>query len=455
MEKDILEIPLKRNNLGDWAWCIDGSPRTAYEEDHVCTQASTGPLSQDLHADVVIVGGGSLGLSTALALAQSGVEVVVLECDSIGDGASGRNGGHLISGLARWDAGEMIKAFGLQDARRLWRGVSTESFLLVDELIERHQIAAERRHGHLTAAVHPGHVKSLRSYMEAMRALGYTVTQFIEKEEMDRFVASPLYFGGVLDVAGGHLNPLAFVRGLAAAAARAGVRICEHSRVTDVNEAALQLSTASATVKARRAIVLAAHAGMRDLCASAGSKTIQLVTYIAATEPLAAELADVLLPERCAVYDTQMMIDYYRIAQSGRLIFGGLGETSHLPVDEAVSALRARIETVFPQLLGVRLEHAWCGTFDLTFNGALHAAQSDGRLFLAHGWSGHGVAQTVWVGSAIARAILGDTADFDMLASIEHKSIPFGDQVTRYLVPGLKKALQLQSNILPHRLVSF
>jgi len=181
---------------------------------------------------VAVVGGGLAGLSAALDLAQRGLEVVLLEADEIGAGASGRNGGQAIHGLA-CDM-EVIEAqLGLADARRVW-DMTVEALDLLRERIDRHGIECDWRDGFLGVATSPRKARELRAWAERMdRVYAYPMTS-IDATELPQWIASPRYCGAVHDARSGHLHPLKYTLGLAEAARAAGVRLHEGSRVTRI-----------------------------------------------------------------------------------------------------------------------------------------------------------------------------------------------------------------------------
>jgi gamma-glutamylputrescine oxidase len=201
----------------------------------------------------------------------------------------------------------------------------------------------------------------------------------------------------------------------------------------------------------RRAVVLSTHVGTHELSWRAGLHTVPLTSYVVATEPLSEAQPSTMLPLRNAVYDTQLQIDYYRFSADNRLIFGGLGSASMLSMHEVVQRLRRRIAAVFPQACEATIEHAWSGTFDVTLNGATRACLERERIYLIHGWNGHGVAQSVWAGRALGQAILGDTQEFAILARIGHKPLPLGRQLAPMLMPTLFWLLHRLRARYPHK----
>lgn len=415
------------------------------------------PLPNDQTCDVVVVGGGLLGVSTALHLAESGLDVVLVEKDNIGSGASGRNGGQLTPGLARWEAETMVSNLSADEAKRLWRFASFESMDILDEIAARYGFACDRKRGHITAAVHLGHVGALVESADARRQLGDSSTRAVGPHELQEMIKSDIYYGATIDSIGGQIHPLALLRGMAYGLVQSGGRIYEGTAVSAIEETPTGpvVVTDTGTITARKAVVLAVHYATGDFLQN-GNTTVPFYTYIGVTPPLPAPVGE-LLPTDMPVYDTQLQIDYYRAVRGNRLLFGGQGTGNSWSARDVNNYLLNRIRTVFPQLTDPELEYSWGGISDITLNGATDARKSEGAVprYLVHGWSGHGVAQTVRIGKAISDDITGSNDDFAMLTRIQHQNIPLGSYLGPVAIPLVKGALSLKSLVDPSAMVSF
>ncbi|WP_180173031.1 FAD-binding oxidoreductase [Acinetobacter sp. YH12029] len=415
-------------------------------------------LNADVECDVVVIGGGLLGTSTALHLAEQGVDTVLVEKNRIGSAASGRNGGQLTPGLARWEAGEMIEHFSYEDAKRLWHFTSTEAMSLIDQIAQNYDLDLQRKHQHITAAVHPGHLVGLTEGADARKYLGEDHTQIMGKNELFEHVKSENYYGGLLDTLGGHIHPLALNRGLAYGFSQQGGKIYEQTEVLSVDERedGIYVTTTGGVIKARKSAVIGVHHASFKLLQSHNQTTIPFYTYVCTTAPLELDLAEIL-PSDAPVYDTQFQIDYYRGVSKNRLLFGGEGTGSCWAPEKTHDYLLSRIKHVFPQLTQVELDFVWSGTTDLTMNGAADSRKSDGKypIYAVQGWSGHGVAQTVRIGKAIADDFCGNADDFKMLTSIQHQDILFGRALAPMVIPMAKTAYGLGAMVNPGKMVSF
>lgn len=444
-----------------WNWHRDADPfgpvPATWYEASLAPWVRFAPLADDRVCDVVVVGGGLLGMSSALHLAEAGLDVVLLEKDQIGSGASGRNGGQLTPGLARWEAETMIDVLPLEEARRLWRFASVEAMALLDDIAARHDIVCDRRRGHITAAVHPGHTGALVQSADARRLLGDHAVRVVGRFELQDMLRSEAYHGAAIDALGGQIHALALLRGMACAFAGAGGCIHEQTAVSEIDEDAQEtrVITEAGVVRARRAVVLAVHYATGDFLPD-GNTTVPFHTYVAVSAPLPVPVA-ALIPAGFPVYDTQLQIDYYRAVRGNRLLFGGQGTGNSWPTEEVNRYLLDRITTVFPQLADAALEYSWSGISDITLNGATDARKREGAVphYLVHGWSGHGVAQTVRIGKAISDDITGRNQDFAMLTAIEHDIIPFGNYLAPVAIPLVKGALSLRNLFNPAGMVSF
>ncbi|WP_127956973.1 NAD(P)/FAD-dependent oxidoreductase [Serratia microhaemolytica] len=446
-----------------WSWhkqgpIVKGAMPANYYEASLAEWPSFGALSSDQSCDVVIVGGGLLGASAALHMAEAGLDVILVEKDNIGSGASGRNGGQLTPGIARWEAETMLENLPLDEAKRLWRFASVEAMELVDELSERYNFVCDRKYGHITAAVHAGHMGPLVANADARRQLGDSAVSVIGPHQLhEEYVRSNIYHGACLDSIGGQVHPLALVRGLAYGFVKQGGRIYDRTKVTGIEKTpkGTVVKTEQGTITARKAVLLAVHSSTEEFISGA-STTVPFFTYVAVTPPLKMDIKE-LIPSDYPVYDTQLQIDYYRGVRNNRLLFGGQGTGNSWSPRDVNNYLLERINIVFPQIEKPELEFSWGGVSDLTVNGATDARKSDDGvpIYMVHGWSGHGVAQTVRIGKAISDDLTGRNNDFSMLTRIEHSTIPFGSYLSPVAIPVIKGALTVMGALNPADMVSF
>lgn len=382
-------------------------------------------LEGEIEADVCVIGGGIAGCSTALHLAEAGYRVVLLEAHRIAWGASGRSGGQAIVGYASGQQ-KLVNQLGAGDARLLW-DMSVEALALLKDRVQRHAIDCDLHWGQMSVAIKPRQ----RDYLlEEQRTLetqyGYRQLQFLERAGVETLLETHRYCAGLYDRGSGHLHPLNYTLGLAAAAQAAGVRIFEHSAATDIaqhNPAIV--STAHGRVKARF-VALCCNAYLGGLVQSLRSRIMPVGTYIIATAPLGAERMHRLMRENAGVTDTNFVLDYFRRSADHRLLFGGRVSYSGLDARNTRRATRQRMLRVFPQLADVDVEYAWGGYVDITMNRAPDFGRLAPHIYYLQGFSGHGIALTGIAGKLVAEAIGGHAERFDVFTRIKHRNFPGG-----------------------------
>jgi gamma-glutamylputrescine oxidase len=382
-------------------------------------------LQGDEQADVVVLGAGLTGLSTAIELAERGYKVIVLEAQRVGWGASGRSGGQLIFGYG-CDISKIAELLGKEDARRLFDW-SLEGVDLIAERIAKYGIECDLRRGHAHAAIKPRQVEELKAWQDELSGqYGYQGLQFWNQERLQQNLATERYRALLFDPRSGHLHPLDYTLGLARAALALGVRIYEGSAVTAVDPGAeVRFRTAEGSVRAGFG-VLGGNAWLDALVPELERKIMPVGTYICATEVLGEQRARGLIANDMAVADTNFVLDYFRLSRDHRMLFGGRVSYSKLPPPGLGARMRQRMVDVFPQLGDVRLGYVWGGYVDITMNRAPHWGRLQPNLYYAQGFSGHGIAATGLAGRVIAEAIAGQAERLDLFARIPHRDFPGG-----------------------------
>ncbi len=397
------------------------------------------PLQENTSCDVAVVGGGLAGLSAALELRQRGFSVVLLEARELGFGASGRNGGQAIHGLA-CDQTTIEAQLGLGDAKRVW-DMTIEALTLLRQRIEQHQIQCDWQDGYLSLATSAGKARALQAWAERMgRVYGYPM-RHIPAQELGRWIASKRFCGGVHDPLSGHLHPLKYLLALAQAAQLAGVRIHEGTTVTGlVQSASPVVRTATGEVRARQ-VLLAGNVYLQGVVPALEKRIMPVGTYIACSEMLSPRLAHSLIPGREAVCDTNFVLDYFRTTVDNRMLYGGRVSYSTVTPANLRGALRQRMLQTFPQLKRAKVQYAWGGFVDISMNRAPDfgrlppvGPQAQGNIYYLQGFSGHGLALSGLAGRLVAEAMSGDASRFDVFAKLRHRRFPGG---TRFRMPAL------------------
>lgn len=387
-------------------------------------------LVGDHKADVCVIGGGFTGLSAALAAAEAGYSVILLEAECIGFGASGRNGGQLIPGL-RWGMGDILSEFGPERARAIYN-VAADAVASVNARVAKHGIACDLKSGHLEAAYKPAHYDAMHRELEVLNhSFGHTTCEIVQPNEMAKHIDGGNYHGGVYERAGGRFHPLNYALGLAEAALAAGVQIFEQSRVAWLTEGKqVIVRTANGSVSAASAIV-GADSWTGDILPSLASYTVPIMNYNIATAPL-GNLANLLLPSGAAVADSRFVLNYFRLSADGRMIFGGGEKYTSRPPRDIAAFVRKHMVQVFPALADVPINYAWGGAVSVSMNRLPHFGQQ-GNIWFAHGFSGHGALMTTLAGELMVQAMRGTMERFDVMASLPHPRFPGGRRFAKPL----------------------
>ncbi len=388
------------------------------------------PLMGAQRCDVAVVGGGLAGLSAALELAERGYSVTLLEARELGFGASGRNGGQAIHGLA-CDQSSIEQQLGLDEARRVW-AMSIEALDLLRQRISRYDIDCDWRDGYLSLATNARKGRELQDWAERMEQVYGYAQQHIAPAQMPQWIASERFHSGVFDARSGHLHPLKYTLGLGRAAAGAGVTIHEHTPVQSLQPGpTVRLQTPQGELQARH-VLLAGNVYLQGIAPQLERRIMPVGTYIACTEKLDDALADGLIPSRAAVCDTNFVLDYFRTTNDQRLLYGGRVSYSTVTPMNLAQSMRQRLVGTFPQLASAQVEYAWGGFVDISMNrapdfGRLPPASGyAANVYYLQGFSGHGLALTGLAGKLVAEAIAGDASRFDTFARIRHRPFPGG-----------------------------
>jgi gamma-glutamylputrescine oxidase len=386
-------------------------------------------LESSIDCDVCVIGGGIAGCSAALHLAEAGYKVVLLEGHHIGWGASGRSGGQAIHGVAAGQP-KIEQLIGPDGARAVW-DVSLEGLTLIRELIRRHHIACDWTEGYLQTAVKKQHLDEVHAEVARLRSqLAYASVRFVTREELRSLLGTDRYLGALYDSNSGHLHPLNYTLGLAAAAERQGVRIFESTRALAFRETggvagAVRVRTPRGEVRTSY-LVLCGNVYLGNTAPTLARKIIGVGSHIVATEPLGLDGARALVANNAAVCDMNQVLDYFRCSADHRLLFGGRVGAPLGSATARAGATRGRMLKVFPQLADARIEYSWGGHVDLTLNRAPHFGRLASNIYFLQGFSGHGIALTGIAGKLVAQAVAGTAERFDVFARIPHRTIPGG-----------------------------
>lgn len=389
--------------------------------------------------DIAIVGGGLTGISAALELAEAGFDVAVLEAGQIGAGGSGRNGGHVCQGWPT-DFDKIGRQLSPEAADIAWDSGMAAVDLLHNR-VKRYNIDCDLTFGYLHAALHQRQMDELDAMQDEWELRGYDqFTRLGDQAALDEHIGSTAYVGALYDMGCGHIQPLKYLHGLATAASRAGAHILENSPVTRLERGGgrktLHLRT-GVQVKART-VILCGNAYLADISLpQMKTRLAQVTSSILATKPLSQNMIRQILPTGAAVADCNAALNYYRIDAAGRMVFGGRASYSNIELGAVEPDLRRRMSAVFPLLADAETEQVWSGRIGITVSRVPHFGRTDDDIYFVQGFSGHGVALTGQAGSILAKAVIGDATQFDVMSSLSHMPFPGGPFRTPALALGM------------------
>ncbi|AMO92855.1 FAD binding domain protein [Collimonas fungivorans] len=371
---------------------------------------TTAPLNASRKADVVVVGGGYTGLSTALHLAEAGAEVCLLEASEPGWGASGRNGGQVIPGL-KYDPDRLNVMFGSKKGELLVDTIGKAADTVFD-LVEKYGIECD--------AVRNGWIQPAHS-AQVMRALEKRAAQWAERgapvEMLDRSqvtqrIGTPAYVGGWIDRRAGSIQPLSYCRGLARAAKAHGAAIHGNTLVSSLQrqDGHWQVRTAGGACVTADQVVIATNGYTGDLWPRLKQSVIAANSFIVATRPLPPELGDSILAGGQVVSDSRRLLLYYRRDAYGRLLMGGRGPFPDPTGAQDFSHLERSLALLFPQLAQVDYEFRWAGRVAITRDFLPHVHEPAAGLTIALGYNGRGIGMASTMGRCLARRLLSAKA---------------------------------------------
>lgn len=382
--------------------------------DTAVAPTSTPPLDTDRSVPVAIIGGGFTGLSTALHLAEQGVQATVLEAQEPGWGASGNNGGQVNPGL-KHDPDQIEADFGPELGRRMIEfSYGTTNFTL--DLIRRYQIPCEaRQNGTLRAAYNAASVAGIEATAKQCIRRGMPVT-LLDAAKLREMTGNDRYLCAMLDSRGGDLHPLSYARGLARAAIAAGAAVYGETPALSLRRdgARWRIETPRAVVYAEK-VLLATNGFTGDLWPALRRTIVPVFSSIAATAPLPDDVAREIMPTRSVLYESGHITVYYRIDQRNRLLMGGRGPMRWISGPSDISYLTRYAERLWPRLKGVAWTHGWNSRLAITADHYPHVHEPAENLLISLGCNGRGVALSTAMGAQLARRLVGGTAaEIDM-----------------------------------------
>lgn len=369
-------------------------------------------LTGDHTADVVVVGGGYTGLSTALHLAEAGARVILLEAAEIGFGGTGRNVGLVNAGM--WVMPDtLVETLGQARGEALLDLLGRAPRLVFD-LIEKHGIACEAvRRGTLHCAVGASGLEELRKRSEQWLRRGAPV-ELLDASQTAGKTGTVAFTAALLDRRAGTIQPLAYARGLAQAAMTAGAAIHTGSRVLSIERTGSnwRVETAEGSVSGEQ-VVVATDAYSAAPWSALRAEQVRLPYFNFATEPLPDDLQRTILPERQGAWDTKSVLSSFRLDQTGRLVFGSVGALRGTGLAVHRAWAKRALRRLFPQIGSLRFEAEWFGVIGMTDDNLPRFHRLDRNVLTICGYNGRGIAPGTVFGRCLADLVLGRMRDED------------------------------------------
>ena len=379
------------------------------------------PLTGSVSADVCVIGAGFTGISTALHLAKRGYDVHVVEANKVGWGASGRNGGQMIGGIAGEKA--ILKHHGPGIAKLLW-DMRWAGHEIIRNRVDEYDIQCDLKSGYLDVAIKERHVRDQYEECEYLEQNNFPHEyQMLSKQEIRDLIGTDAYVGALRNNGNGHLHPLNLCIGEARAAVSRGATIYEQSKVVRLEQGDRPTVVTDNGAISADFVVLAGNT-YQFLNTKLRSQLFPVNSFIIATEPLSAEQVAEINPEDLAVCDPNFVLEYFRLSADKRLLFGGRWNYFGSDPEVIKGNLKPRMCRIYPQLANTRIDYAWTDTIGVTLSRVPQLGRLTPNIYYSQGYSGHGVNVTHLAGQIMADAIAGTFERFDIFAKIKPVTVP-------------------------------
>ncbi|WP_131113703.1 NAD(P)/FAD-dependent oxidoreductase [Lichenihabitans psoromatis] len=398
-------------------WSTSATPRAA------CRR-----LAGEVQADVAIIGGGYTGLSAAHHIAAGGLRPVVLEANTLGWGASGRNGG-VVSAKFRLSFAQAAAQHGMDVARRMY-AIAHESVDVLEALVSDLGLtdAGYARVGQVKAAHNAVSLAASIADMDWMRAeMGDSSVSALSRDEVARETGSSGFVGGVLSPHAGAIHPLNYLGGLAREVTAQGIDVFEASPALRLRRDGQRtvVETPDGAVNARHVVLATnAYSDLTPATAAVRRKLIPFRSAMIATAPLSLAQTATVMPTRRVYVETRRMMRWFRMVD-GRVLFGGRGAFGKADSDTAFLALQQAMIRTFPTLAATKVDYRWSGLVGMTLDALPHVGRIDDRTLFAVGYNGAGVAMSTLMGKYVAAMVRGEHLDVALLDAERFRTVPF------------------------------
>ena len=389
------------------------------------------PLAGSVDADVCVIGAGFTGISTALHLAERGYNVHVVEANKVGWGASGRNGGQMIGGIAGEPA--IMKHHGPGVAKMIW-DMRWAGHDIIQSRVDQYDIQCDLKSGYLDVAIKERHVRDQQDEYEYLEQNNFPHEfQILSKEETRDLIGTDAYIGALKNMRNGHVHPLNLCIGEAQAAVSKGATIYEQSRVVSMKQGDRPTVVTDNGSVSADFVVLAGNA-YQFLSKKLRSQIFPVNSFIIATEPLSPEQVADINREDLAVCDPNFVLEYFRLSADKRLLFGGRWNYFGDDPEAIKKNLKPRMCRIYPQMVDARIDYAWTGTIAVALSRVPQLGRIAPNVFYSQGYSGHGVNVTHLAGQIMADVVAGTFERFDIFATIKPIVVPGSNIFSKQMV---------------------
>ena len=393
--------------------------------------------------DIAIIGSGYTGLCAARILRKNGASVTIFDRNTVGWGASSRNGGMATPGLKQ-GIQKIYKMYGSKLAHEFWKA-SVDAIDLIEEIVDEHSIDCDwQRNGHASLATKPSHAPRLKQYGSWLEKKFGHVQNYIPVNQIRDEIGSDAYYGALTDEISGGLHASKYVYGLATTVSNLGVQLCEHTDVLDIekNDANyFRLITSKGDVRAKK-VIIATNGYTDRLVPRLKPLIFPVGSYIVVTEPLSEDLQNIISPKKRMYYDSKWFLNYFRLTPDGRMLWGGRNDLStDLDLDDSAKRLTRELYSILPDLRDIPITHTWTGKLGITFDLMPHIGEKNG-IYYAFGYGGHGLSIATYLGTEIG-LLLSGKKDRSPFMEISHQTmffyrnrpwfIPFAARYFRFL----------------------
>ena len=387
---------------------------------------NTNKLSESLQCDVCIIGAGLSGISSALYLSKinPSLNIVILEKNKVGWGASGRNGGQLLHSFS----GENYSGqkHTQEEIKTLWQ-FTLEAVREVKKNIKDLNIQCDLIEGYIQAAVNKSHDEELKKYVDQLQTeYNYESATYLSKSQMEQYFESPYYKSAMYDSECGQIHPLNYCLGLAKELLKnKNCKIFEDTGVISYNsQNKVTINTEkNINIKADK-LIICCNAYIGDLNKSLRRKIMPVKTYVSAFTQIPKKELDKYFRKPITVGDMLFVLNYFRLDSNNNLIFGGVVSYSNIYTINLELSLKKSIRKILPGLEKFKAWCTWSGHVAITVNRFPHIGSIDNNIFFAQGYSGHGLAITTMVGKMLAEVISNQNNNLSLFEKFKHKNFP-------------------------------